>query len=166
MQPRPRAARSLLAAPTSGALHRRRESRAATFSEEQTMRSAFHDARVRCFAACVAGVVLGSSMLACGAPPDPSGGPEGAAGASPSASTSVDHGAVESVAQSSEAITTCGGRAQQCCPGGVCYGGYACNSNNVCRTPCGAYQERCCGGAGGTCGFLLACYPDGTCGLR
>jgi hypothetical protein len=97
------------------------------------------------------------TVIGCGAAPD---------GADTTGATSATSATSEDTASASEALLTCGGAGQPCCIGGGCNKGYACNANGICRTPCGAYGERCCGGVGGTCGYFLACYPDGTCGLR
>src|SRR5438093_141615 len=96
------------------------------------------------------------TVIGCGAAPD---------GTDPTSANASGESRDESVS-TSQALLTCGGAGQPCCIGGTCNKGYACNANGICRTPCGAYGERCCGGVGGTCGFFLACYPDGTCGLR
>ena len=58
-------------------------------------------------------------------------------------------------------VQSCGTIAgQSCCPGGICYQGLVCNSNNICRTPCGAAGQRCCNG---TCNTGLACNANNIC---
>lgn len=50
--------------------------------------------------------------------------------------------------------TPCGDGGQRCCPGGTCNPGFACNSNSICRT-CGREGDICC--AGNTCNAGLVC---------
>jgi hypothetical protein len=54
----------------------------------------------------------------------------------------------------------CGGAGQSCCPFNTCNSGLVCNSNGICRNPCGAAGQRCCDG---TCNAGLACNSRNIC---